>query len=110
MIGPVRANTADVEYIMPVHWPSLALPLGTCSKILESEAGGNPITAPEKAPKITTKAIAAGTVRVVIHKSRISSEDTNVTVAWTLSAPKCSERYAEPRRPTVDEAFMMLRR
>ena len=109
MTGPVRAKTAAHEYIIPVHWPSFACAAGSGPRMWATDAGGRPMTAPEKMPKTTTKAMADLTVSARVHRIRTRRDAIVVTKQWTFIAPKWSHRYAELRRPMVEVAFMILR-
>lgn len=57
-----------------------------------TEAGGRPITAPEKMPKTTTKAMAELTVSARVHRMSVRREAMKVTKQWTFMAPKWSQR------------------
>lgn len=124
MTGPASAKGADVVYIIPrecqhtcpiflrswlgyhkpVHCPSFS-PL--VFRMAAIEAGGSPMTLPEKAPNMMTKAIAVLAVLVNVHMKKQSSEEAKVTTKCTFSALYLVSRKAEPMRPIVEEAFMM---
>lgn len=72
------------------------------------DAGGSPITLPEKAPKRMANARAGASVLANVHKNKQRMLDTIVTVIWTCSAPNRSQSQAELSRPKVLQPFMML--
>lgn len=72
----------------PVHCPSLDLSaLGSRSAIENTDAGGRPMTAPEKAPKSTTKAMAAPALGTNGQKQRQKMEATAMTIACAIRVP-----------------------
>lgn len=50
-------------------------------RIYATEAGGRPITAPDTAPKMTTKAMAAATFAARVQRMRQRRAATNETTA-----------------------------
>jgi hypothetical protein len=56
------------------------------------DAGGSPITLPEKAPKRMANTNVGASVLANVHKNKQRALDTIVTVIWTFKAPNLSQR------------------